>query len=188
MVGAVAVRLAVNRRARRIVLRIDAAAGEAVAVAPSRARLSDALAFAKARRGWIEARLAAAPAPWRLAPDQSLPALKRQARQAFLERLQHHCRALGVASPRLSLGDARTRWGSCAPPRRGRPGSIRLSWRLALAPSAVADYVIAHECAHLKEANHGPAFWRLVRGLVGDPAPHRRWLRAHGPRLHALEI
>jgi predicted metal-dependent hydrolase len=51
---------------------------------------------------------------------------------------------------------------------------------------AVADYVVAHECAHLLEANHGPRFWALVRNLVGDPAPHRRWLRAEGPRLHSL--
>jgi predicted metal-dependent hydrolase len=46
--------------------------------------------------------------------------------------------------------------------------------------------VVAHECAHLLEANHGPRFWALVRNLVGDPAPHRRWLRAEGPRLHSL--
>ena len=53
---------------------------------------------------------------------------------------------------------------------RGRPASIRYSWRLALAPFAVADYVAAHECAHLLELNHGPRFWAHVKALVGDSA------------------
>ena len=54
------------------------------------------------------------------------------------------------------------------------------------ARATVADYVAAHECAHLIEANHGPRFWALVHGLVGDHAPHRDWLRREGARLHAF--
>ena len=52
--------------------------------------------------------------------------------------------------------------------------------------NAVADYVAAHESAHLIEANHGPKFWTLVKTLCGDPAPHRAWLRTNGPALHAF--
>ncbi len=44
----------------------------------------------------------------------------------------------------------------------------------------------AHEAAHLRELNHGPRFWRLVAERIGDPAPHRDWLRRHGAALHAL--
>jgi predicted metal-dependent hydrolase len=51
---------------------------------------------------------------------------------------------------------------------------------------AVADYVVAHEVAHLIEANHGPRFWKLVRELVGDPKPHRDWLKRESGRLHAF--
>ncbi|MFY8209810.1 MAG: YgjP-like metallopeptidase domain-containing protein, partial [Caulobacter sp.] len=47
-------------------------------------------------------------------------------------------------------------------------------------------YVAAHECAHLIEANHGPRFWALCEQLIGDPAPHRAWLRAHAAELHAI--
>ncbi len=113
-------------------------------------------------------------------------AVKAAAVRWFGERVDRHCRHLGVAPPALAVGDARTRWGSCAPARRGGAARIRLSWRLALAPFAVADYVVAHECAHLIEANHGPAFWRLVHDLVGEASLHRAWLRAHGARLHAF--
>jgi predicted metal-dependent hydrolase len=50
----------------------------------------------------------------------------------------------------------------------------------------VADYVAAHECAHLLELNHGPRFWAHVMALVGEARPHREWLRAEGARLHAF--
>lgn len=112
--------------------------------------------------------------------------VRREAKAAFEARMAIHCASLGVERPPMGLMDARTRWGSCTPAQRGRGASIRLSWRLALAPLPVADYVVAHECAHLIEANHGPRFWTLVHALVGDPTPHRRWLRAEGPRLHGL--
>jgi predicted metal-dependent hydrolase len=112
--------------------------------------------------------------------------LKREAKSWFAPRLAFHCAALAQPTPKFSIIDARTRWGSCTPSDRGRPASIRLSWRLALAPPAVADYVAAHECAHLLHPNHGPAFWALTRRLIGDERPHRAWLKAHGPGLHSF--
>ena len=60
--GGLRLRLSVNRRARRVSVRIDPARGEAVAVAPSERRLSDALAFARSRAGWIRDRLGETPA------------------------------------------------------------------------------------------------------------------------------
>jgi predicted metal-dependent hydrolase len=112
--------------------------------------------------------------------------LKREALAGFREMSRRHCEALGAPLPTVSVTDTRSRWGSCTPGRAGAPPSVRYVWRLALAPSPVADYVAAHECAHILEPHHGPAFWARVRELVGDPAPHREWLRREGPRLHAL--
>lgn len=179
----VAVRLKVNPRARRIILRLDAASGEGVAVAPSLRALPDAAAFARSRRGWLAARLVS---------RTPLPALDREraaearfrARAFFRARMELHCAALGVPVPRLTVSDTRSRWGSCTPASPFRTAAIRLSWRLILAPEAVADYVVAHECAHLVEANHSPRFWAVVAKLIGDPGPHRRWLKRHGAALH----
>jgi predicted metal-dependent hydrolase len=112
--------------------------------------------------------------------------IKREAKVWFAPRLARHCGVLGVPVPRFSIIDARTRWGSCSPGDSTREPSIRLSWRLALAPPEVADYVAAHECAHLIHPNHGPAFWAETRLLVGDVRPHRAWLRAHGAELHSF--
>ena len=112
--------------------------------------------------------------------------IKREALRVFTERTAFHCAALGARLPSVTIMDARARWGSCRPGLPGKPAAIRYSWRLALAPYEVADYVAAHECAHLLELNHGPKFWAHVSALVGDERPHRAWLRAEGSRLHAF--
>lgn len=119
-------------------------------------------------------------------------ALKAEARRVLVERTNVYAEALGKPAPVVGIIDPRARWGSCTPPRRAgfgaalEVGRIRYSWRLVLAPFAVMDYVAAHECAHLVEANHSQRFWAVVRGLVGDERSHRAWLRANGARLHAF--
>lgn len=50
------------------------------------------------------------------------------------------------------------RHGSCTP----STATIRISDRLATMPDWVLDYVLVHELAHLVQANHSPAFWKLV--------------------------
>lgn len=66
-------RLTVNPRARRISIRIDARAGEAVAVAPRERLLADAVAFARSRAVWIAERLAARPEGAPLEPGGTIP-------------------------------------------------------------------------------------------------------------------
>ena len=122
----------------------------------------------------------------------ALRLLKVEAKIRLGEATAIHAKTLGQPLPVVSLNDPRGRWGSCTPARRtgfasaAEVGRIRYSWRLILATPAVLDYVAAHECAHLVEANHGPRFWALVHELVGDHRKHRQWLKAHGPRLHAF--
>jgi predicted metal-dependent hydrolase len=229
-VGRHPVRLAVDGRARRVSVRIDTARREAVATAPTRARLKEAVAFARSREAWIATRLDALPRPLAFTPGAELtlggfpvrleraamrirprlapstpqePArllasgegeayaravqrvLKAEALRLLTERTAHYAGLLDQPMPAVAVMDARARWGSCRPatPRAG--ASIRYVWRLLLAPPAILDYVAAHECAHLVEANHGPRFWALVKRLYGDHAPARAWLRAHGAELHA---
>jgi hypothetical protein len=102
-------------------------------------------------------------------------------------RTAAHAAALGAPQPSVALIDARTRWGSCTPPRApGERGRIRYSWRLVLGPPWVLDYVAAHEVAHLAEANHGPRFWAVCERLYGDVRAARAWLKANGASLHAI--
>ncbi len=84
--------------------------------------------------------------------------LQRQARRIFEERCAIFTERLGVRMTRLTLSSAATRWGSAS-----ADGSIRLNWRLVHFALPVIDYVVTHELAHLREMNHSPAFWDVVR-------------------------
>ena len=89
--------------------------------------------------------------------------LQRQARRVFEERCRHFAPRLGVSYTRLSLSSAQTRWGSASV-----DGSIRLNWRLIHFAMPTIDYVVAHELAHLREMNHSPRFWDVVRSVMPD--------------------
>lgn len=71
--------------------------------------------------------------------------------------------ATGLVPARVIVKEQRRRWGSC-----GADGTVRLNWRLIFMVSAVAEYVVVHELAHLRERNHGPGFWALVERLMPD--------------------
>lgn len=104
--------------------------------------------------------------------------LVRSARAAIEERAREMATRLERPIARISMRDPATRWGSCT-----SAASLSFSWRLILAPLPVLDYVVAHEVAHLKALNHGPAFWQTVAQLVGEHKAARGWLSRNGARL-----
>lgn len=80
-----------------------------------------------------------------------------EARRVLGERVALLAAQAGVRYASVAIGGARARWGSC-----GVRGELRFSWRLACVPPEAADYVVAHELAHIREMNHSAAFWREV--------------------------
>ncbi|ESQ85722.1 hypothetical protein AEAC466_00695 [Asticcacaulis sp. AC466] len=109
--------------------------------------------------------------------------IERYLRQQALKTLQaetdRFAGMLGVSGVRISLFDARGRWGSCTPSRK----TIRYSWRVILAPPHVLEYLAAHECAHLRHPDHSDRFWTEVTGLFGDYRAARKWLKTNGHTL-----
>jgi predicted metal-dependent hydrolase len=99
--------------------------------------------------------------------------LQRQALRLFQERCTDYAQRLGVRVRRVSLSSATTRWGSASV-----DGSIRLNWRLVHFGLPVIDYVVAHELSHLREMNHSPAFWEVVRSVIPDVEAMRGQLKA----------
>lgn len=86
---------------------------------------------------------------------------------------------LGVQAAQVRVRDMKTQWGSCNSKKR----VLTYNWKLALAPAAVARYVVAHEAAHLRYANHSKKFWGVVALLMPDYAEHRLRLKRHGHEL-----
>ena len=106
--------------------------------------------------------------------------LKDFARADFTERTHRLAAQAGLRCVGVSVGDPRSRWGSCT-----AQGRIRYSWRIAMAPTFVREALAGHEVAHLAHMNHGPDFHALVASLVGAQADASRlWLRQHGRALH----
>ncbi len=106
--------------------------------------------------------------------------LRAEAKRVLETQTLAVARRAGVTIAQVSVGDPKSRWGSCS-----SSGAIRYSWRLILAPPEVLDATVAHEVAHRRHMNHGVDFHRLEASLLGyDPAGPRRWLRHHGASLH----
>ena len=97
----------------------------------------------------------------------------------FRARAEFWAPFLGVSFGRVSVKDQRTLWGSCS-----RAGNLNFSWRLALAPSEVLDYLVVHELAHRAQMNHSKRFWAVVERVCPEHRAHRRWLRKNAPALH----
>lgn len=105
---------------------------------------------------------------------------RERARAALQAALDRHAPALGVVPGSVTIRDTTSRWGSCS-----RHGALSFCWRLVLAPPAALDAVAAHEACHLRVFGHGPRFWDLLATRISDYPAWRRWLRRHGPELHA---
>jgi len=108
--------------------------------------------------------------------------LKSRALEALEPRAAHFAARLGRAAPPLRLSNARTQWGVC-----GADGAIRLSWRLVHLEPLLADYVVAHEVAHLVELNHSQRFWALVGKLYPEWRSARESLELVGGSLPLLK-
>lgn len=101
-----------------------------------------------------------------------------QARQYFLRASTRSAEQLGVAFSRVTIGDQKTKWGSCS-----AAGRLSYNWRLLLAPAPIASYVVAHEISHLRHRNHSAEFWRTLTQLDPEYRVHKTWLKTNGHTL-----
>lgn len=97
--------------------------------------------------------------------------LREEAWAQVAPQVTAYAQRIARTVPTLRLSNARSEWGSC-----NARGEIRLNWRLVQLPPRLAEYVVAHEVAHLVELNHSPRFWSLVDALLPGHATLRREL------------
>ena len=100
------------------------------------------------------------------------------AQKHISERVQKYSSQYNIPFEKIRITSAEKRWGSC-----NNKGNLRFSWRLAMAPQDVIDYVIVHELAHIKHLNHSRAYWQEVIAIMPDFKERKRWLFKNGHRL-----
>jgi predicted metal-dependent hydrolase len=97
--------------------------------------------------------------------------LKDEAWNLIAPRVGAYAPRITSVMPVVRLSNARSEWGSC-----NARAEIRLNWRLVQLPPTLAEYVVAHEVAHLVELNHSARFWAIVEMLMPGHAALRREL------------
>lgn len=74
------------------------------------------------------------------------------------------CADLSPRAPALKIRKMKARWGSYSPSKH----LVTLNLELIKMPENCLRYVIYHEFAHIKQANHGPKFYKLLAQLFPD--------------------
>jgi hypothetical protein len=79
----------------------------------------------------------------------------------------------------IYLRTMKTRWGSCS-----KDAKITLNPELVAASKECIDYVITHELCHLKQHNHGRAFFNLLTAVMPDWEKRKEKLEISIERRH----
>lgn len=108
--------------------------------------------------------------------------IKKKAEEEFGKRARRYAQKLGVTIHSITIKDTKSRWGSCS-----TLNNLNFSWRVALAPNYVIDYLMAHEVSHLLHHDHSPNFWQTVKNLNADYEKGEKWLKDHGKELYSYE-
>jgi predicted metal-dependent hydrolase len=100
-----------------------------------------------------------------------------RAEEDLTDRVDRFVPKLGVEHVSTDVTELEDRWGEYD------EGTVRLNWRLILAPVRIQDYVAVHELAHAIHDEHTEAFWNTIGTLVPDYEDRREWLRLNGNTL-----
>ena len=102
-------------------------------------------------------------------PEALAALYKKEALRYLSARTAFFAGRFGFSYASVSVGSAKTVWGTCDGKNR-----IRYSFRVMALPEAAADYIVVHELCHTLHKNHGAAFWQAVDAIL----PEHRRLRA----------
>ena len=132
--------------------------------------------FVSSHEAWIQTHLEqqrqrAASTPPPPTPEE-IAALKARARAILPEKVAYWSAKMGVRPTGLKITTARKRYGSCS----GK-NSLCFSCFLMNSPEAAIDLVVVHELCHIREKNHGPAFYALLARYLPDYKERKKLLR-----------
>ncbi len=99
--------------------------------------------------------------------------VKLKARDKFLKntleefisvRVEYYEKLTGLKSSGFTVRKMKSRWGTC----RTDTGKLTFNFAMAYMSEYCADYVILHEIAHLKHADHGAGFKSFLTYYMPD--------------------
>jgi predicted metal-dependent hydrolase len=166
-----------NRRARRLRLSVYPD-GQLVATVPYGTRDTLVREFVRDKFPWIVDTLRYY-AKFRgnslLRQDaETYQKYKEEARALVASRLAFWNQYYGLQYERVSIKNHRTQWGSCSEKR-----NLNFNYKIVFLPKRLADYVIVHELAHVREMNHSDRFWKVVAEAIPDFERRERDLRGY---------
>lgn len=105
--------------------------------------------------------------------------LKAMYREVGYERLpaliKRFAPKMGVKPGKLRVWELKNRWASCSV-----AGNLNFHWRVLALPPDIQEYLVVHELAHLKHANHSKEFWAVVDKTLPKWRNSAEWLRVNG--------
>jgi predicted metal-dependent hydrolase len=103
---------------------------------------------------------------------------RKEARKFFSAECVRLAETIGVGFDRIRIADQKSRYGSCSAHK-----TLSFSWRIIKAPLFVAEYIAAHEVAHLKYMHHKKTFWECVAYLSPKFETAEKWLKENNDFL-----
>lgn len=97
---------------------------------------------------------------------------KEEARLLIKQRLKYFNQIYNNKYNQVRIKNQSSLWGSCS-----KAGNLNFNYRLLFLKAELRDYVIVHELCHLKELNHSPRFWQLVKQAVPNYKDLRKELK-----------
>lgn len=146
---------------------------------PHRMSIARGERFAEDNMAWIMRtveKMRTMPQPFSYIPkanDKDFAIYKGQACMIAKEKIQRWNTLYGFAWNRITIRNTRSRWGSCS-----KKKNLSFSYRLALLPEELQDYLIVHELCHLGAFDHSPNFWKLVERAIPDYKLRRKQLKS----------
>lgn len=106
--------------------------------------------------------------------------VRDEAARWLVPELDGMAERLGLRFSAVRFRFQKSRWGSCSV-----KGNINLNACLLFLPERLARYIVLHELCHLRQMNHGEAFWKLVfaadpDALAKDAAMRGAWRHVPG--------
>ena len=191
------VRVRLNPRARRMIVKVNPATGEISVTAPSKRGLAHALDFARGEKDWIAGQLAKAPGPVLMAPGAMIP---------FRGKLHEICsqQTRGPAPVWLEAGVIWVSGDAAHAPRRVldflksearkefETRALHHAAKLAVKPSRITVRDTASRWGSCSSARSLSFSWRLIFApefvrdyVVAHEVAHMREMN-HGPRFWRL--